>query len=150
MFKKIFSNFSSTEKLNEAYCNSLFYTIFATIMICFSVEKITILVGIFCLGVFMSLLLNTSQTEEKWYELHYNLDDIILYLHRKGFKMVASSSGYYSFKTNRIMIYNEYVVIKDNGQQSLILTDNFHIKEIQKSLEELLYTRQKAIQQKAN
>ena len=73
-----------------------------------------------------------------------NLDDIILYLHRKGFKMVGSSSGYYSFKTNRTTIYNEYVVIKDNGQQSLILTDNFHIKEIQKSLEELLYTRQKS------
>lgn len=144
MFKKIFSNFSSTEKLNEAYCNSLFYTIFATIMSYFSVEKITILVGIFCFGVFMSLLLNTSQTEEKWYELNYNLDDIILHLHRKGFKMVASSSGYYSFKTNRIMTYNEYVVIKDNGQQSLILTDNCHIKEIQKSLEESISTKQKA------
>ena len=110
----------------------------------FSVEKITILVGIFCFGVFMSLLLNTSQTEEKWYELNYNLDDIILHLHRKGFKMVASSSGYYSFKTNRIMTYNEYVVIKDNGQQSLILTDNCHIKEIQKSLEESISTKQKA------
>lgn len=135
MLKKYFSNFFSTEKLNEAYCNSFFYTIFATIMIYFSVEKFVIIISIFCLGVIMSLLLNTSQTEKKWHELNYNLDDIILHLYRKGFKIVALSSGYYSFKTNRIMTYNEYVVIKNNGRQSLILTDNYHIEEIQKSLQ---------------
>jgi hypothetical protein len=39
------------------------------------------------------------------------------------------------------MTYNEHVVIKDNGKQSLILTDNCHIKAIQKSLEELLYKK---------
>ena len=141
MFKKIFSNFSSTKKLNKAYCDSLFYTTFSTIMVYFSVEKFAIIIGIFCLGVFISLLLNTSQKEEKWYVLNHDLDDIILYLHRKGFKMVTSSRGYYSFKTNHIMTYNEHVVIKDNGQQSLILTDNCHIKAIQKSLEELLYKK---------
>ena len=135
MFKKIFNNFSSTEKLNKAYCDSLFYTILSMVIFYFSVEKFAIIIGIFCLGVFISLLFNTSQTEEEWYKLNYNLDDIILYLHHKGFKMVTSSNGYYYFKTNRIITYNEYVIIKDNGLQSLILTDNYHIKEIQKSLQ---------------
>ena len=109
----------------------------SAIMVYFSVEKFAVILGIFCLGIFMSLLLNTSQKEEKWYVLNHDLDDIILYLHRKGFKMVASSRGYYSFKTNRIMTYNTHVLIKDNGQKSLIVTDNCHIREIKKDLEGL-------------
>lgn len=141
--KKIAEVFSET-RIDQACLSSVFLTIFLLLANYFSVEKVMYVIAFFFFGVLINLFVRTSREKEQWFSVNYGIDTIILFLYQKGFLLVGTSNGYYVFKTNRMVIGNENILVKSNGNNSSIIANDSFIKQIEKELKEFASVKQKA------